>query len=139
MSRSIPGYADNKCQEVFPCLCEWPSRTTDVYVNEHAPVLEARAVTAWSIMLTTWRVRAATNFAYASIPALIFVLFVELYHVQWLQRTAATSPAEKKLKANKRLALRRRMLQSGSASGWAEPRSPWRARRSASSSLACGR
>ena len=113
MARSIPGYADNKCQEVFPCLCEWPSRTTDVYVNEHAPVLEARAAMAWSIMLTAWRVRAATHFAYASIPALVFVLFVELYHVRWLQRTAATSPAEKKLKANKRLALRRRMLQSG--------------------------
>ena len=90
MGRAQAGYADNKCWEVLPCLCEWPSQTTDVYLNEHGPALEARAAEAWRMLEDDFRIGAAWRAARGSAPAILFVLFMELYFVRWLQRRERT-------------------------------------------------
>ena len=48
-----------------------------------------------------------------SLPALFVVLIIEGYYVRWRQRVAPSTPDEAKLQATIKLALRRRMLQTG--------------------------
>ena len=47
------------------------------------------------------------------LPALVVVLYLELFLIRWWQRTKPTTRNEAHLQAITRLALRRRMLQSG--------------------------
>ena len=106
------GYADSVCIERLPCLCEL-GHTSQVYLNEHGPTLTDRAEQAQAALYRGVWSMWAIAVAIGSLPALLFVLFVECFYVRWQQRAAPNSPAEKSLRATTRLALRRRMLQGG--------------------------
>ena len=45
------GYADNVCNELLPCLCEWPSQTSSEYLTERGPALTARAEAGHAAMM----------------------------------------------------------------------------------------
>ena len=107
------GYADNVCNQVLPCLCEWPSQTSAEYVSEYGPALTARAEEAHAALIDTMLRSWTTCVLLCCVPALLLVLYMELFMVRWRQRTAAVTDAEAKLRDTNRLALRRRMLQAG--------------------------
>lgn len=113
MVRTNFGYADNVCTEVHPCLCEWPSTTSAEYLHVHAPALIQRGDEAFELMKAKATLFFAVALVVASLPALCFALFVEVYFIRWKLRTAPSTPQEASLQASQRLALRRRILQSG--------------------------
>ena len=113
MARSMVGYSDNVCTEVLPCLCEWPSATAAEYLDVAGPALVAKSDEAYKQMSDKAYNYFGIGGALASLPALGFVLVVEGFFIRWRQRTAPATPEEAKLRNNQRLALRRRMLQSG--------------------------
>ena len=115
MVRTAFGYADNVCNEVHPCLCEWPSQTSAEYVNLIGPALAERGVEAFAMQQTKASFYFTLALILAALPAVGLVLFVEGYFIRWKLRTAPKNDQEMKLQASQRLALRRRMLQSGLA------------------------
>ena len=115
MVRTAVGYADNVCNEVHQCLCEWPSQTSAEYVNVIGPALAERGVEAFAMLQAKASFYFTLALIVAALPAIGLVLFVEGYFIRWKLRTAPKNDQEMKLKATQRLALRRRMLQSGLA------------------------
>ena len=119
MARSMLGYADNTCNELRPCLCEWQangaSRTSAEYLRVHGPALSKKASDGLEAMTGLMRRYLLFGLLIGSFPSIIFVLIVELYFVRWLQRTLPATDEEAKLRTNQRKVSRRRMLQSGLA------------------------
>ena len=113
MSRSPVGFGDDVCTRKLPCLCEWGSQTSSLYLSVHGPALTQRAHSSTAYIYGNLRWTVGLAAAVGSIPAICLVLLTEGYYVRWRQRMAPTSPAEAALQATIRLALRRRMLQAG--------------------------
>ena len=106
------GYLDNQCVESYKCLCQWPGVTSDDFL-EHGPVLTQRAKDAFSKQSDLVFLGITLSLVLGSIPAMIYMLVVEVWLIRYRQRTAASTQAEARLKIEQRRALRRRMLQSG--------------------------
>ena len=106
------GYLDNQCVEPYKCLCQWPGVTSDDFL-EHGPVLTQRAKDAFSKQSDLFFLGITLSLVLGSIPAIIYMLVVEVWLIRYRQRTAASTQAEARLKIEQRRALRRRMLQSG--------------------------
>ena len=113
IGRTVIGLADNVCHEIMPCLCEWPSQTEEEYVNVRGPALLARADEGYRLMIEAIVQNWVLWITLCCLPALVFVLYVELVLVRWRQRSDAVTDSEEQLRATTRLALRRNMLQGG--------------------------
>ena len=117
MGRALLGYADNVCTESLPCLCEWQpdgsSRTTSAYKNIHGPALTKRAIEATELVYTTIVSSFVGWGLLGCLPALMLVVIIEGYFIRWRQRAVPATKEESILQATVRLALRRRMRQSG--------------------------
>ncbi len=109
------GYLDNQCNEPYKCLCQWPGATSNDFLDGHGPALDQRANHAFTEQSTQFYQGLGLSLGLGSLPALIYMLVVELWLVRHQQRTAASTPAEARLKIEQRRALRRRMVQSGLA------------------------
>ena len=83
MARSTLGYADNTCNELRPCLCEWQpngaSRTSAEYLRVHGPALSKKASDGLEAMTGLMRWYLLFGLLIGSLPSTIFVLIVELY------------------------------------------------------------
>ena len=86
IGRTVIGLADNVCHEVMPCLCEWPSQTEQEYVDVRGPALLARADEGYRLMIEAIVQSWVIAITLCCLPALVFVLFVELVLVRWRQR-----------------------------------------------------
>jgi hypothetical protein len=86
--------------------------TSDDFL-EHGPVLTQRAKDAFSKQSDLCFLGITLSLVLGSIPAIIYMLVVEVWLIRYRQRTAASTQAEARLKIEQRRALRRRMLQSG--------------------------
>ena len=109
------GYLDNQCVEPYKCLCQWPGVTSDDFL-EHGPVLTQRAKDAFSKQSDLVFLGITLSLVLGSVPAMIYMLVVEVWLIRYRQRTEASTQAEARLKIEQRRALRRRMLQSGLSS-----------------------
>ena len=113
MATTLAGPADAVCSARLPCLCEHGSATSAIYLSDHGPALTARALEATDLVYSNlWRTLIIAAIL-GSLPALFVVLIIEGYYVRWRQRVAPTTADEATLQATIRLALRRRMLQTG--------------------------
>ena len=113
MTRDLSGFQDQACSLVYPCVCEHGGQTSPDYTATHGPALTQRSSDSLGLLWSNWLTTMLLAVLLGSLPAIVLVLYIELFLVRWKQRVAPTTATEVALQTKIRLGHRRRMRQAG--------------------------